>query len=109
MNGDRHWKYHSIHPTGVEEFCCGTAHIQNSRFGVGPGNPAGTDPEAKIRQPYLQVLPEGGFLQVEGVPDVQGEQATMLVRFWSDTGRLQYAVRRFGNRKFERPGRPSRA
>ncbi len=24
VNGDRHWKYHSVHiPTGYEEFCCG--------------------------------------------------------------------------------------
>lgn len=98
VNGDRHWKYHSVHPTGVEEFSCGTVHRQNSRPGVAPGNPQGTDPKATIRQPYLQPVPDGGFIQIDIEPDANDERATMLVRFWSEDGRLQYAVRRFGKR-----------
>lgn len=98
VNGDRHWKYHSIHPTGVEEFCCGTVHRQNSRYGVAPGDTRGTDPQATIRQPYLQPIPDGGHLQIDVEPDNAGELATLLLRFWSETGDLQYAVRRFGNR-----------
>lgn len=98
VNGDRHWKYHSVHPTGVEEFCCGTAHRQNSRYGVAPGDSRGTDPQATIRQPYLQPIPDGGHLQIDVEPDQVGELATLLIRFWSETGDLQYAVRRFGNR-----------
>lgn len=105
VNGDRHWKYHSIHPTGVEEFSCGTVHRQNSRPGVAPGDPSGTDPEGTIRQPYLQALPDGGFLQIDLKPDVEGDKATLLFRFFSESGDLQYAVRRFGNRPpVRRPG-----
>lgn len=62
--GDRHWQYHSIHPSGVEEFGCGALNDENSRLGVAPGSPKGTDPEGKIRQPYLYQEPTGGFLRV---------------------------------------------
>ncbi len=30
--GDRHWQYHSVHPTGIEEFSCGALVDANSRF-----------------------------------------------------------------------------
>jgi alkaline phosphatase/alkaline phosphatase D len=92
VNGDRHWKYHSIHPTGVEEFCCGTVHHQNSRLGVAPGS--GTDPEARIRQPYMQPGPDGGFLQIDVEPASPDEPASILIRAWTEYGRLPYAVRR---------------
>ena len=104
VNGDRHWKYHSIHPTGVEEFSCGTIHRQNSRPGVAPGDPRGTDREGRIRQPYLQPIPDGGFLQIDVEADSEGDKATMLVRFWGENGQLQHAVRRFGKRPIIRLG-----
>ncbi|WP_176168152.1 alkaline phosphatase D family protein [Novosphingobium mathurense] len=99
LNGDRHWKYHSIHPTGVEEFSCGTINGQNSRPGVAPGDPRGTDPNARIRQPYLQPIPDGGFLQVSLTPDADGKKSSLLFQFWGEHGALQYAVRRWGDRE----------
>ncbi len=48
--GDRHWQYHSRHPSGVEEFACGALNDENSRKGVPPGSKKGTDPEGKIKQ-----------------------------------------------------------
>lgn len=104
MNGDRHWKYHSIDASGVEEFSCGTVHRQNSRFGVAPGDARGTDPDRTITQPYLQPVPDGGYIQVDVEPDVQAGQATMLLRFWGEDGTLQYAVRRWGKRPAMRRG-----
>lgn len=62
--GDRHWQYHSIHPSGIEEFACGALNDENSRMGVAPGARNGSDPEALIKQPYTSVTPQGGFLQI---------------------------------------------
>jgi alkaline phosphatase D len=58
--GDRHWKYHSVHPSGYEEFCSGTLNRENARGGRAPGNPGSTDPHAQIRQPYKDKGPSGG-------------------------------------------------
>ena len=62
--GDRHWQYHSIHPSGVEEFACGALNDENSRMGVAPGNRNGSDPQALIKQEYTSPTPNGGFLQI---------------------------------------------
>lgn len=62
--GDRHWQYHSIHPSGIEEFACGALNDENSRMGVAPGAKNGSDPEALIKQPYTSASPQGGFLQI---------------------------------------------
>ncbi|MCA9034204.1 MAG: alkaline phosphatase D family protein [Planctomycetaceae bacterium] len=62
--GDRHWQYHSIHPSGVEEFCCGALNDENSIRGTRPGDKGSTDPDAEIRQPYIYDEPTGGFLHV---------------------------------------------
>jgi phosphodiesterase/alkaline phosphatase D-like protein len=62
--GDRHWQYHSIHPTGIEEFACGALNDENSRMGVPPGSKKGSDPEALIKQEYTSPTPNGGFLQI---------------------------------------------
>lgn len=66
--GDRHWQYHAIHPTGYEEFSCGALVDANARRGRMAGDPRSTDPDAQIRQPYVQGSTEsasGGFLKVE--------------------------------------------
>ena len=62
--GDRHWQYHSIHPSGVEEFACGALNDENSRMGVAPGDKKGSDPQALIKQEYTSPTPNGGFLQI---------------------------------------------
>ena len=60
--GDRHWQYHSIHPTGFHEFACGTLISNTSRIGREPGEEGSTDPNGLITQPYLQEPPVGGFI-----------------------------------------------
>jgi len=62
--GDRHWQYHSIHPSGIEEFACGALNDENSRLGVAPGAQEGSDPQALVRQLYTSPTPNGGFLQI---------------------------------------------
>ncbi|WP_198675323.1 alkaline phosphatase D family protein [Pleomorphovibrio marinus] len=65
ITGDRHWQYHSIHPTGFQEFSCGAMVDQNSRLGVDPGTQNSNDPDGLIIQPYTSVEPSGGFLRVK--------------------------------------------
>jgi alkaline phosphatase/alkaline phosphatase D len=67
--GDRHWQYHSIHPSGIEEFACGALNDENSRMGVVPGAKNGSDPDALIKQPYTSATPQGGFLQITAAAD----------------------------------------
>jgi alkaline phosphatase D len=62
--GDRHWQYHSVHPSGIQEFSCGALIDQNSRLGRKPGDPASTDPDGLIQQPYSQLTKGGGFLHI---------------------------------------------
>lgn len=62
--GDRHWQYHSIDPTGIEEFSSGALVDANARLGRSPGDTESTDPLAEIRQLYTQPEASGGFLHV---------------------------------------------
>lgn len=62
--GDRHWQYHSIHPSGIHEFACGALNDENARMGVAPGAKKGSDPQALIKQEYTSATPQGGFLQI---------------------------------------------
>ncbi len=62
--GDRHWQYHSIHPSGVEEFGCGALNDENARLGIAPGAKNGSDPEGRVKQLYTSPTPNGGFLQI---------------------------------------------
>ena len=83
--GDRHWQYHSIHPTGVEEFSCGALVDPNSRLGRTPGDPASTDPDGIIKQVYAQKERSGGFLQIESDRNEAGEP-TLTFRFRDEHG-----------------------
>ena len=84
--GDRHWQYHSIHPSGVEEFACGALNDENARLGVPPGSKKGSDPEGRIKQPYLYTEPTGGFLHVR-VAD-----AKLVIEHRDDTGKVMNTV-----------------
>ncbi|MCH7857783.1 MAG: alkaline phosphatase D family protein [Gemmatimonadetes bacterium] len=87
--GDRHWQYHSIDPTGFEEFSTGALVDGNSRLGRLPGDPNSTDPDALIDQPYTQSEPSGGFLHVTITP---GERPTATMRFHDERGVLLHTV-----------------
>jgi len=89
--GDRHWQYHAMHPSGVEEFSTGALVDNNSRAGRLAGDPKSTDPDALIRQFYIQGTPEdasGGFLHVS-VGRSSGEPVAAF-RFYDEHGALLY-------------------
>ena len=85
--GDRHWQYHSIDPTGFEEFSTGAIIDANSRVGRPPGDPDSNDPDALIMQFYTYDEPTGGFLHVTVTP---GETPTATFRFYDEQGELLY-------------------
>jgi alkaline phosphatase/alkaline phosphatase D len=89
--GDRHWQYHSIHPSGVEELCCGALNDENSIRGIAPGDPTSTDPQATIQQPYLYPNPTGGFLHVALSPNSK-EKPSLTISFYDDVGKLLHRV-----------------
>lgn len=81
--GDRHWQYHSVHPSGINEFACGALNDENSRLGVAPGTESSSDPEGKVRQLFTSPQPSGGFLHV------RAGQALTLVHY-NDEGEELY-------------------
>ena len=90
--GDRHWQYHSIHPSGFEEFSSGALVDANSRLGVRPGSPKSSDPTGRIRQPYTSREPSGGFLEVEVDFDRVAGDAFLHFRFRDELGALLHAA-----------------
>ena len=77
--GDRHWKYHSIDPSGYSEFSCGALNQENSRLGRVPGDPKSNDPNALIRQPYSDQPASGGFLQARLRPAAENSPASLEI------------------------------
>jgi len=90
--GDRHWQYHSAHPSGFEEFSCGALVDANSRLGRIPGDPKSTDPDAEITQFYTQDEASGGFLHVEVHPGAGGSPPTAVFSFHDERGALLYST-----------------
>ena len=84
--GDRHWQYHSVHPSGFEEFSVGALVDANSRLGRRPGDPESTDPQGKIVQLYTQDEASGGFLEITVRPGAAGAPATALFTFFDERG-----------------------
>lgn len=94
ITGDRHWQYHSIHPTGLEEFGTGTINGQNSRPGRKPGDLGSTDPLGLIEQPYIQKEPTGGFILVKLVPPEKEKTAQLIFETIDEAGnKLNIAVK----------------
>ncbi len=88
--GDRHWQYHSVDPSGVEEFSCGALVDENARLGRKPGDPKSTDPEGLIRQPYCQEPASGGFLYIRATPSIDNRPAQLAFSFHDEQGKLLY-------------------
>ncbi len=84
--GDRHWQYHSIHPSGFEEFCCGALNDENAIRGEKPGGKNTTDPQGMIDQRFIYPEPTGGFLRVA----IEDQPATLRLAFFDDTGKVLY-------------------
>ncbi len=90
--GDRHWQYHSIHPSGFEEFSTGALVDANSRMGVKPGSKNSTDPGGLVKQPYTSRVPSGGFLHVVVETPRKGGSAKLRFKFFDEHGELLHEV-----------------
>ncbi|MFN5869751.1 MAG: alkaline phosphatase D family protein [Akkermansiaceae bacterium] len=85
--GDRHWKYHTIHPHGFTEFSCGALNKENARLGRIPGDPKSNDPDAKFRQPYTDKPACGGFLHIDLKASSPQTPATLSITLQDDSGK----------------------
>lgn len=90
ITGDRHWQYHSIHPSGFQEFSAGSISYANAQRAVKPGDARGTDPQGLIKQPYVSPDLRGGFLQVYVIPGGEGRKDEFKVRVFDEWGRNVY-------------------
>ena len=93
--GDRHWQYHAMHPSGIEEFSTGALVDNNSRAGRLAGDPDSTDPDGLIKQFYIQGDAEaasGGFLSVT----VKREKSTPIASFqyYDEKGNLLHETKK---------------
>ena len=95
--GDRHWQYHSVHPSGFEEFSCGALVDANARLGRKPGDPNSTDPQAVVRQLYTQKEPSGGFLAVSVEPVQEKQKPNIRFAFYDENGTLLYQHKKTAN------------
>ena len=95
--GDRHWQYHSVHPSGLEEFSCGALVDANSIPGKRPGDPKSTDPESQVKQLYIYEQPTGGFLKVTIGAEGEANRATAEFSFFDEKGRLLYTHTKLGS------------
>jgi alkaline phosphatase/alkaline phosphatase D len=84
--GDRHWQYHAMHPSGIEEFSTGALVDANSRPGRKAGDPLSTDPDGLIKQFYLQDPPSGGFLHVISNPATLASPASLTFEHRDEKG-----------------------
>ena len=87
FTGDRHWQYHSVHPTGVSEFACGSLSRENA---VGnppvPGAEGSTDPQRLVDQKFVTSKQDGGFLRV-----IVDGKALLRVEIINQEGVMLYA------------------
>jgi len=93
--GDRHWQYHAMHPSGIEEFSTGALVDNNSRAGRLAGDPKSTDPDSLIKQYYIQGDKEsasGGFLRVRVSREVNVAVASFS--YYDENGRLLYETKK---------------
>ncbi|MFT5092549.1 MAG: hypothetical protein ACI93T_001369, partial [Porticoccaceae bacterium] len=91
--GDRHWQYHALHPSGIEEFSCGALVDPNSRLGRSPGDPQSTDPDGLIKQLYTQKERSGGFLMIESSPASKSAPSILSFVFHDENGNHLYQHR----------------
>lgn len=93
VTGDRHWQYHSIDPSGIEEFSTGNLTAQDAVRPVRPGSWLSTDPGDRIEQPYASPELSGGFLRVRVRPATSEDPlAEIGFAFFADDGKLLYEV-----------------
>lgn len=90
ITGDRHWQYHSRHPSGFQEFSSGALDSTNARAGRLPGDPRSTDPDGEIEQFYVQDESSisGGFLDLSVDRNGEGRTPIATLEFYNELGQL---------------------
>lgn len=97
--GDRHWQYHAVDPTGIQEFSCGALVDANSRLGRKPGDPKSTDPEALIKQLYTQQERSAGFLEIELTPADKKNPSRLTFTWFDEFGKQLHQYKQPASKK----------
>src|SRR5699024_3490051 len=93
--GNAHTRYHSISPTGFEEFSTGTITSQTVNVNpIKPGDAKGSDPLNLIDQPYVQNNQLGGFLKIDVVPPEHGFPPLIKFVSMDEKGNIENLVTR---------------
>ncbi len=92
--GDRHWQYHAVSPSGIEEFSCGAICDANAFLPIRPGQRGSTDPESRITHKYTQSGQSGGFLKVQITPSRKSTPVLAEFSFYDERGELLYQARK---------------
>ncbi len=90
--GDRHWQYHSVDPSGFEEFSCGALVDANAIVGSWPGSDKTNDPEGEIEQPFHPEESSAGFLMITVKPGSGAENPAAEFSFYDEKGALLYTT-----------------
>ena len=88
--GDRHWQYHAVDPSGIEEFSCGAICDANAAPTITPGQRGSTDPDGKIAHRYTQAGQSGGFLKVRITPCGRRSPGQAEFSFHDERGKRLY-------------------
>jgi alkaline phosphatase D len=88
------WQYHSIDPTGFEEFSCGAIVNGNSFMGSIPNDSLSANNVDQIIKPFTQTDSSGGFLLINSDRD-EFNSPVLLFRFFDEQKKLLYAVNKF--------------
>jgi len=94
ISGDSKDQYHSIDPSGFEEFGCGNQVVNNTTTSIFPSDSISGLKGKTIVQPYPPKIVAGGFLVVESGRD-EYNSPVLLFRFYDDQKHLQYAVKKY--------------
>lgn len=86
--GDRHWQYHAVDPSGIEEFSVGALVAANTFAGIRPGDPKSSDPKGEIKHLHFNEKPTPGFL----VFTVRPGEAEFV--FYDEFGKRLYSATR---------------
>lgn len=95
--GDRHWKYHTRHPFGFQEFSCGALNRENARVGRKPGSNGSSDPGGRLTQFYTDATPQGGYLDVH-LHAAANVPTKLEIHLRDDRGKVLYQHEVFSNR-----------
>lgn len=89
-----YYQYHSIDPSGFEEFSSGSLSSKNLKPEIPISDSLQAFSDAELHKPYVQKDTNGGFMIVTSNRD-EYDSPVLLFRFFDENRKLRYAVNKF--------------